>query len=56
MGRIRVEPESSAKELPCRMCGGVNRLLHGYVYDDEDARGSTSSSGATATIRGGRRS
>jgi len=36
---IRIEPEDPVKENPCPTCGGTNRLLHGYVYDDEDARG-----------------
>jgi hypothetical protein len=36
---IRIEPEDPVKENPCPTCGGTNRLLHGYVYDDESARG-----------------
>jgi len=36
---IRIEPEDPVKENPCPNCGGTNRLLRGYVYDDEDAGG-----------------
>jgi hypothetical protein len=39
VGVIRIEPEDPVKESPCPACGGTSRLLHGYVYDDEDAHG-----------------
>ena len=39
MGVIRIEPEEPVKENPCATCGGTNRLMHGYVYDDEYAHG-----------------
>jgi hypothetical protein len=39
VGVIRVEPEGVVKESTCERCGGVNRLLHGYVFHDEDAHG-----------------
>jgi hypothetical protein len=39
MGLIRIEPEPPVKENRCESCGGTNRLLHGYVYDDENAHG-----------------
>lgn len=39
MGVIRIEPEDPVKENPCSTCGGTNRLMHGYVYDDEHAHG-----------------
>jgi hypothetical protein len=39
MGVIRIEPEPSTKEAPCEACGGTNRLMHGYVRDDELAHG-----------------
>jgi len=39
VGVIRIEPEDPVKDSPCLTCGGTNRLLHGYVYDDEDAHG-----------------
>jgi len=38
VGVIRIEPEDPVKENPCSTCGGTNRLMHGYVYDDEHAR------------------
>lgn len=39
MGVIRIEPEDPVKENPCATCGGTNRLMHGYVYEDEYAHG-----------------
>jgi hypothetical protein len=39
MGKMRIEPEPPVKEAPCESCGGTNRLLHGYVYEDEYAHG-----------------
>jgi hypothetical protein len=39
MGVIRIEPEEPVKENSCPMCGGTNRLMHGYVYDDDYAHG-----------------
>jgi hypothetical protein len=39
MGVIRVEPQDPIKESLCPTCTGTNRLLHGYVYDDEYAHG-----------------
>jgi hypothetical protein len=39
MGLIRIEPEPPVKESRCETCGGTNRFLHGYVYDDESAHG-----------------
>jgi len=39
MATIRVEPEPPIKESRCDACGGTNRLLHGYVYEDEHPHG-----------------
>jgi hypothetical protein len=39
VGEIRIEPEPPVKENRCETCGGTNRLLHGYVYEDADAHG-----------------
>jgi hypothetical protein len=39
VGTIRIEPEDPIKENLRRQCQGTNRLLHGYVYEDEFARG-----------------
>lgn len=39
MGVIRIEPEGPIKENLCEACGGTNRLLHGYVYEDDVAHG-----------------
>jgi hypothetical protein len=39
VGTIRVEPEPPVKASPCDACGGTNRLLHGYVYEDGYAHG-----------------
>jgi hypothetical protein len=39
VGTIRIEPEPPVKENPCETCRGTNRLLHGYVYDDECPHG-----------------
>jgi hypothetical protein len=39
VGVIRIEPEDPVNENPCPTCGGTNRLMHGYVYDDEYAHG-----------------
>jgi len=39
VGLIRVEPEPPTKESTCDECGGTNRLLHGYVYDDDHPNG-----------------
>jgi hypothetical protein len=39
VGTIRVEPEPPTKQLICGECGGTNRLLHGYVYEDDHAHG-----------------
>jgi hypothetical protein len=39
MAVIRIEPEPPVKEEPCARCAGTNRLLHGYVYEDEYAHG-----------------
>jgi hypothetical protein len=36
---IRIEPEPPIKTNPCDSCEGTNRLLHGYVYEDEEPRG-----------------
>src|SRR5207244_10100495 len=35
VGTIRIEPEPPVKETPCGACAGTNRLLHGYVYEDD---------------------
>jgi hypothetical protein len=37
VGTIRVEPEPPVKEDVCDTCGRTNRLLHGYVYEDDYA-------------------
>jgi hypothetical protein len=39
VGTIRIEPEPPVKETRCEACGGTNRLLHGYVYEDEHPHG-----------------
>jgi len=39
VGTIRIEPEPRIKESVCDACGGTNRLLHGYVYEDDFAHG-----------------
>jgi hypothetical protein len=39
VGTIRIEPEPPIKENQCGACGGTNRLLHGYVYEDDTAHG-----------------
>ncbi len=39
VGVIRIEPEEPVKDNPCPTCGGTNRLMHGYVYDDDYAHG-----------------
>jgi hypothetical protein len=39
MALIRIEPEPPVKELPCATCRGVNRLMHGYVYDSDEPHG-----------------
>ena len=39
MGVIRIESEGTVRESLCEGCGGTNRLLHGYVYQDELAYG-----------------
>jgi hypothetical protein len=39
LGTIRIEPEPPIKENVCDACGGTNRLLHGYVYEDDSAHG-----------------
>ena len=39
MSVIRIEPEPPVKKNPCATCGGTNRLLHGYVYEDEHPHG-----------------
>ena len=39
MGVIRIEPEPPVKQSRCGQCGGTSHLLHGYVYDDENAHG-----------------
>jgi hypothetical protein len=39
VGTVRVEPEPPVKESVCATCGGTNRLLHGYVYEDDYAHG-----------------
>src|SRR5215207_2490931 len=44
MAVLRVEPEPSVKEHACE-CGGVTRLLHGYVYEDERSEHPTICSG-----------
>jgi hypothetical protein len=36
---IRIEPEPPVRETRCDTCGGTNRLLHGYVYEDEHPHG-----------------
>lgn len=36
---MRIEPEDPIKDNPCRRCGGTNRLMHGYVHEDEQPRG-----------------
>jgi hypothetical protein len=36
---IHIEPEPPIKERRCEACGGTNRLLHGYVYEDERPHG-----------------
>jgi hypothetical protein len=35
MAAVRVEPEPPIKENRCESCGGTNRLLHDYVYEDD---------------------
>jgi hypothetical protein len=37
--RIRIEAEEAVKERRCSACGGTNRLLHGFVYADEQPHG-----------------
>jgi hypothetical protein len=39
VGAIRIEPEPPVEETTCDTCGGTNRLLHGYVYEDEHPHG-----------------
>ena len=39
VGTIRIAPEPPIKEATCESCGGTNRLIHGYVYEDEYAHG-----------------
>jgi hypothetical protein len=39
VGVIRLEPEPPTKESVCAACGGTNRLVHGYVYEDEHPHG-----------------
>jgi hypothetical protein len=39
VGTIRIEPEAPLKESSCEACGGTNRLVHGYVYDDGHPHG-----------------
>jgi hypothetical protein len=39
MALIRIEPEPPIKEQPCATCRGVNRLMHGYVYDSGNPHG-----------------
>lgn len=39
MPEIRIEPEPPVKEAECPACGGTNRLVHGYVYDNGEPRG-----------------
>lgn len=39
MSTIRIEPEDPVKKNRCAACGGTTRLLHGYVFDDENAHG-----------------
>jgi len=39
VGVIRIEPENPVKESVCETCAGTNRLMHGYVYDDESPHG-----------------
>ena len=36
---IRIEAGPGVKESACAGCGGTNRLLHGFVYEDGDAHG-----------------
>lgn len=36
---IRIEPEDPVKDSPSSTCGGTNRLMHGYIYEDEYAHG-----------------
>jgi hypothetical protein len=39
VGVIRVEPEEPTKAERCIACGGTNRLMHGYVYEDDYPHG-----------------
>ncbi len=39
VGEIRIEPELPVKETTCDSCGGTNRLMHGYVYEEGYAHG-----------------
>jgi hypothetical protein len=39
VGVIRIEPEDPVKENQCSTCAGTNRLMHGYVYEDDNAHG-----------------
>jgi hypothetical protein len=39
MSQIRIEPEGQIREAACTECAGTNRLLHGYVYEEDEARG-----------------
>jgi hypothetical protein len=39
VGTIRIEPEPSTKESLCADCGGITRLVHGYVYDEREPSG-----------------
>jgi len=36
---IRIEAGPDVKESACASCGGTNRLLHGFVYEDDYAHG-----------------
>jgi len=36
---IRIEAGPDVKKSRCDSCGGTNRLLHGFVYEDEYAHG-----------------
>jgi hypothetical protein len=38
-GVILIEPAGAVKENPCANCGGTNRLLLGYAYEDGYAYG-----------------